>query len=133
MDYWLNDLLPITRSLTFGQTQRSLILPMFLTLNLLIYYFIIILLIQKNYIHNLFTKFSTLKKNLPKTHLIIFIPYLYLYYKPTIKLSHITTSNSKKYENTDTNIWLQLGLISSSKIESLGVCVITVVCPGLFI
>ena len=58
------------------------------------------------------------------------MPYLYLSYKPTIKVSHIITSTSKTYENTDTNICLQLGLIRFSKPEIPGVCRISFGCPG---
>ena len=58
------------------------------------------------------------------------MPYLYLSYKPTIKVSHIITSTSKKYENIDTNILIQLGLIISSKLETPGVCGIAFGCPG---
>ena len=58
------------------------------------------------------------------------MPYLYLSYKTTIKVSHIITSTSKKYENTDTNFFPQLGLINYCKLESPGVCKIALGCPG---
>ena len=58
------------------------------------------------------------------------MPYLYLYYKTTIKVSHIITYTSKKYENTDNNISLQLGLISSCKLETPGVYRIFLGCSG---
>ena len=48
----------------------------------------------------------------------------------TIKVSHIITYNSKKYENIDANFCLQLGLISSCKLESTGVCGINLGFPG---
>ena len=59
--------------------------------------------------------FITISSN---KHTSIIMPYLYLYYKTTIKVSHIINYTSKKYENIDTNICLQLGLISSCKMES---------------
>ena len=55
---------------------------------------------------------------------------MYLSYKPNIKVSNMIISISKKYENIDTNIFLQLGLISSSKLDILGVCGISLGCPG---
>ena len=58
------------------------------------------------------------------------MPYLYLSYKKYIKISHIITSTSKKYEHAYTNIFLQLGLIHYCKLESPGVCGIALGCPG---
>ena len=45
-----------------------------------------------------------------------------------MKVPKIIKYTSKKYYNIDTNICLQLGLISSCKLESMGICGITLAC-----
>ena len=88
------------------------------------YYFLILIVATTEIVYTIpFIRFYPFYIQFFKqTHLIIIMPYLYLYYKTTIKVSQIITSTSKKYENIDTNICLQLGLISSSKLDSPGFC-----------
>ena len=87
---------------------------------------------RRNIVYRIpFIIFSTFYSQFFKQiHLIIIMPYMYLSYKQIIKVSHIITYTLKKYENTDTNICLQLGLIIFSKLESSGICVISFGCPG---
>ena len=99
----------------------------------MIYYFLIILdthIWNIIYIIYFLTFYPFYNQLFKQIHLILIMPYLYLSYKPIIKVSHIITYTSNKYENKHTNICLQLGRISSYKQENTGLCGIALWCPG---
>ena len=123
MEYWQNVLLAVVRRLTVGTTIILPILPIIQTHIFLVYYFLIILdtqtwnIIYIIYFVTFYHFYSLLFK---KIHLIFIFPDLYLYYKPTINVSHIITYTSDKYENKHSNIYLELGLMGSYKMENTG-------------
>ena len=125
-------MITIFRRLTVVPTRLFIILPGIWARNILVYYFLILLLQHmENDIHNIFCNImSSIQTFLQTNPLFIIMLYLYLSHKTTIKLSHIIASTLKKYENTDTNVWLQLDLISSCKLESTAVWGIALGCPG---
>ena len=128
----LNSIITVVRRLTIWPTIISLILPRISNLESSD----IILSISswpahgKLYTKTIFLYSVLFTNNSPKKATFIIMPYLYLSYRTTIKVSHIITSTSKKYENTYTNTCLQLGLIHYFKLESPGFCGITLGCPG---